>query len=188
MTLGGSPVSSPCPSRDRLLLLPFDVERLRRLAVASAPLMLLAALGIAVSPGLHHFSVRSSALSWAPGGEAIIRVDTLSSVLLPFVAGLCLLTVAVTRARRSTRGGLRRTALPPSSARVLSDRERCGASAPSVASVWRFCPRSRTRRISPAPHRRRLSGVLDTPVWFWRRASRPPRRPEHSRDAGLWLI
>ena len=56
-----------------------DVERLRRLAVASAVSMLLAALVIAVSPDLRALSIRTSALSWVPGGEAIIRIDTLSA-------------------------------------------------------------------------------------------------------------
>src|SRR4029079_8091099 len=88
-----------------------DVERLRRMAVASAAAMLLTALVIAVSPGLRALSIRSSALSWTPGGEAVIRVDTLSAVLLPFAAGLWLLTVAVTPRAALDRGGLRRTAL-----------------------------------------------------------------------------
>jgi NADH-quinone oxidoreductase subunit M len=88
-----------------------DVERLRRLAVASAAAMLLAALVITVSPNLRALSIRTSALSWMPGGEAILRIDTLSSVLLPFAAGLWLLTVAVTPRAMLDRGGLRRTAL-----------------------------------------------------------------------------
>jgi NADH-quinone oxidoreductase subunit M len=88
-----------------------EVERLRRFAVASAAAMLLAALGVAVSPDLQGFSIRTSALSWAPGGEAIVRIDTLSSILLPFAAGLWLLTVAVTPRAALDRGGLRRTAV-----------------------------------------------------------------------------
>ena len=91
--------------------LDLDVERIRRLAVASAIAMVLIALVIAVSPSLHALSIRTSALSWAPGGEAIIRVDTLSAVLLPFAAGLWLLTVAVTPRAALDRRGLRRTAL-----------------------------------------------------------------------------
>ena len=79
-------------------LLRIDVERLRRLAVASAIVMLLAALAIPLSPSLRAFSIRSSALSWIPGGEEIVRIDTLSAALLPFAAGLWLLTVAVTPA------------------------------------------------------------------------------------------
>src|SRR5262245_4568743 len=88
-----------------------DVERLRRLAVASAIAMLLTALGFAASPRLQDFSIRSSALSWIPGGEAIVRIDTLSAILLPFAAGLWLLTVAVTPRAALDRGGLRRTAV-----------------------------------------------------------------------------
>ena len=88
-----------------------EVERLRRLAVASAVSMLTVALAVAISPPLRAFSIRTSALSWAPGGEAIVRIDTLSAVLLPFAAGLWLLTVAVTPRAALDRGGLRRTAL-----------------------------------------------------------------------------
>ena len=91
--------------------LDLDVERIRRLAVASAVAVVMIALVIAVSPSLHALSIRTSALSWAPGGEAIIRVDTLSAVLLPFAAGLWLLTVAVTPRAALDRRGLRRTAL-----------------------------------------------------------------------------
>ena len=116
-----------------------DVERLRRLAVASASTMLLAALGVAVAPGLRAFSLRTSALSWAPGGEAIVRVDTLSAVLLPFAAGLWLLTVAVTPRAALDRGGLRRTAL----ATLVTLASFLTESAVvllllSVASVWTF--------------------------------------------------
>src|ERR1700736_363598 len=73
-----------------------DVDRLRRLAVASAAAMLLAALVVSVSPRLRAFSIRTSALTWAPGGEALMRIDTLSAVLLPFAAGLWLPPSALT--------------------------------------------------------------------------------------------
>jgi NADH-quinone oxidoreductase subunit M len=88
-----------------------DVERLRRLAVVSSAGMLLAALAVAVTPDMRDFSIRTAALTWAPEGEAIIRIDTLSAALLPFAAGLWLLTVAVTPRAALDRGGLRRTAL-----------------------------------------------------------------------------
>jgi NADH-quinone oxidoreductase subunit M len=88
-----------------------DVERLRRLAVVSSAGMVLAALAVAVSPDIRDFSIRTATLTWAPEGEAIIRVDTLSAALLPFAAGLWLLTVAVTPRAALDRGGLRRTAL-----------------------------------------------------------------------------
>ena len=101
--------------------------------------MLLAALVIAVSPPLRDFSIRTSALSWVPGGEAIIRIDTLSAVLLPFAAGLWLLTVAVTPRAALDRGGLRRTAL----ATLITLASFLTESAVvllllSVASVWTF--------------------------------------------------
>jgi NADH-quinone oxidoreductase subunit M len=89
----------------------FDVERLRRLSVASAVVMAAAALVIALSPALRDFAIRATALTWMPGGEDLIRIDTLSSVLLPFAAGLWLLTVAVTPRGSLDRSVLRRTAL-----------------------------------------------------------------------------
>jgi NADH-quinone oxidoreductase subunit M len=88
-----------------------EAERLRRLAVASAAAMLLATLVVAASPQLRSFSIRTNALSWLTQGEAILRVDALSSVLLPFAAGLWLLTVAVTPRAALGRAGLRRTAI-----------------------------------------------------------------------------
>ena len=88
-----------------------DVERLRRLAVASAIAMLLAALVIPLSPALRDFSIRTAVLTSAPDGEDLIRIDTLSGALLPFAAGLWLLTVAVTPRAALDRRGLRRTAL-----------------------------------------------------------------------------
>ena len=89
----------------------FDVERLRRLAVGSSAAMLLATLIMAGVPRLHHWSIQSSAFTWAAEGEAVVRVDTLSAALLPLAAGLWLLTVAVTPRARLDRQGLRRTAL-----------------------------------------------------------------------------
>jgi len=91
--------------------LPMDVERFRRCAVAAAVCMLTAALAVAVSPGLRVLTIHTSALSWIPGGEAVIRINALSSVLLPFAAGLWLLTVAVTPRAALDRSGLRRTAV-----------------------------------------------------------------------------
>ena len=88
-----------------------DVERLRRVAVAAAITMVLAALVIPLSPPLREFAIRTSTLTAIPGGEDLIRIDTLSSVLLPFAAGLWLLTVAVTPRAALDRRGLRRTAL-----------------------------------------------------------------------------
>jgi NADH-quinone oxidoreductase subunit M len=88
-----------------------EVEHLRRLSVASAMAMLVTALVIPLSPALRDFSLHTSAFSWIPGGEDIVRVDTLSAVLLPFAAGLWLLTVAVTPRASLDQRGLRRTAV-----------------------------------------------------------------------------
>ena len=120
-------------------VLRIDIERLRRLAVMSAIAMVLAALVIAVSAPLRNFSIRTSALTSVPGGEDLVRIDTLSSVLLPFAAGLWLLTVAVTPRAALDRGGLRRTAL----ATLLTLASFLTESAVvllllSAASVWTF--------------------------------------------------
>jgi NADH-quinone oxidoreductase subunit M len=116
-----------------------DVERLRRLAVASAAAMLFAALVIAVSPRLHDVAIRTALLSGAPGGEALVRIDTLSAVLLPFAAGLWLLTVAVTPRAALDRRGLRRTALATlvTLASFLTE-SAAALLLLSVASVWTF--------------------------------------------------
>ena len=116
-----------------------DVERLRRLAVASAVAKGLAALVIALSPPLRDFSIRTSALTWIPGGEDLIRIDTLSSVLLPFAAALWLLTVAVTPRAALDRSGLRRTALA-TLLTLTSFLTESGVALLllSVASVWTF--------------------------------------------------
>src|SRR5437867_2352419 len=120
-------------------LLRLDVERLRRLAVAGATAMLLGSVAVAASPHLRAFSIRTSALTWSPGGEAIVRVNALSSVLLPFAAGLWLLTVAVTPRAALDRAGLRRTAL----ATLITFASFLTESAVvllvlSAASVWTF--------------------------------------------------
>lgn len=88
-----------------------DVERLRHVAVASAVAQLAISVVTAVSLHGRTFAIRTSALGLAPGGEALIRLNTLSDVLLPFAAALWLLTIAVTPRRALDRSGLRRTAL-----------------------------------------------------------------------------
>ena len=116
-----------------------DVERLRRLAVTAAIAMVCAALLMPLFPQVRDFSIRTSALTWAPGGEELIRIDTLSRVLLPFAAGLWLLTVAVTPRASLDRRGLRRTAF----ATLLTLASFLTESAVallllSAASVWTF--------------------------------------------------
>jgi NADH-quinone oxidoreductase subunit M len=116
-----------------------SVERLRWLAVAASVAMLLGAFVIALSPSLRDVSIRTSALSWIPGGEEIVRIDTLSSALLPFAAGLWLLTVAVTPHAALDRRGLRRTALATliTLASFLTE-SAVMLLALSAASVWTF--------------------------------------------------
>jgi len=85
-----------------------DLERLRRITVGAAVAMLAATLTVAALP--HTIQIRTSILTWASGPENILRVDGLSSALLPLCAGLWLLTVAVTPRAALDRGGFRRTA------------------------------------------------------------------------------
>ncbi|HKE86380.1 MAG TPA: proton-conducting transporter membrane subunit [Vicinamibacterales bacterium] len=87
------------------------VERLRTFTLIAAAAMLLTSLAVAISPDMRAFAIRTSMLSGTPGGEALVRVDALSSALLPFAAALWLLTAAVTPRASLDRGGLRRTAL-----------------------------------------------------------------------------
>jgi NADH-quinone oxidoreductase subunit M len=91
--------------------LPIDAERLRRIAVVCAAAMLLVSLAVAVVPELQRVSIRTSLLSAVPGGERVVRLDALSSLLLPFAAALWLLTVAVTPRAALDRAGLQRTAV-----------------------------------------------------------------------------
>ena len=137
-------------------LFPVDVERMRRFAVMSAAAMLLATLVIAGTPHLHRISWTTSALSWA-GSEAIIRVDTLSAVFLPFAAGLWLLTVAVTPRASLDRGGVLRTAL----ATLITLASFLTESAVvllvlSVASVWTFMA---ALKDSAHRYQRRIAGI-----------------------------
>jgi len=116
-----------------------DVERLRRLASASAAAMLLLSLVMAVSPRVGELSIRSSVLTAAPEGEAILRIDTLSAALLPLAAGLWLLTVAVTPRAALDRRGLRRTALATLITLASFLTESAGLLfLLSAASVWTF--------------------------------------------------
>jgi len=114
-----------------------DVERLRWLSVASAAIMV--AVAFAMASRLRGLSIRTAALSGIPGGEAIVRIDTLSAALLPFAAGLWLLTVAVTPRASLDRRGLRRTALATliTVASFLTE-SAVILLALSVASVWTF--------------------------------------------------
>jgi NADH-quinone oxidoreductase subunit M len=168
-----------------------DVERLRRLAVAASVAMLLVALAVAVSPPLRAFSVRTSALSWIPGGEAVVRINTLSLVLLPFAAGLWLLTVAVTPRAALDRGGLRRTAL----ATLLTLASFLTESAVvllllSAASVWTFVsalsdPAHRTQRRVAAAYLGVSVLLLGLGVAL---LIAPGVRNTRIETAGLWLI
>jgi NADH-quinone oxidoreductase subunit M len=116
-----------------------EVERLRRVAVVSSVGMLMVALAIPLIPGVRDFSIRSFALSGRPGGEELLRFDTLSAALLPFAAGLWLLTVAVTPRATLDREGLRRTALATllTAASFLTE-SAVALLALSAVSLWTF--------------------------------------------------
>ena len=168
-----------------------DVERLRTLAVGSAILMLMASLVVALSPSLRTFSMQSTALTWVPGGEAIVRIGTLSAVLLPFAAALWLLTVAVTPRAALDRGGLRRTALATlvTLASFLTE-SAVGLLVLSVASVAVFLsalagPAHRYQRRVAAAYLGSSTVILGVGValLIWAGA-----RGTIAETAGLWLI
>jgi NADH-quinone oxidoreductase subunit M len=168
-----------------------ELERLRRLAVASSVAMLLASIAAAMSPVVRTFAVRSTALTWAPGGEAILRVDTLSAVLLPFAAGLWLLTVAVTPRAALDAAGLRRTAL----ATLIAFASFLTESAVvllllSVASLWTFLS-----ALSDPAHlyqRRIVAAYLGASTLLFGVGVAllvgPGTRNAAIETAGLWLI
>jgi NADH-quinone oxidoreductase subunit M len=168
-----------------------DVERLRRLAVAAAIAMVLAALLMPLFPPLRDFSIRASAFTWVPGGEALIRIDTLSLVLLPFAAGLWLLTVAVTPRASLDRRGLRRTAF----ATLLTLASFLTESAIallllSAASVWTFLaaladPAHRSQRRVVAVYLGASTLLLAVGVALLVSPSVQNTRIE---TAGMWLI
>ena len=141
----------------------FDVERLRRFAVGSAIFMLLAALVVTVSPSGRELSIRSSALTWVSGGEAIIRIDTLSAVLLPFAAGLWL------SRSRSRRVG--RSIAADCAGRRSPRLSRSPLFSPRVRSCW-FCCRWRRCGLFCQLFRSRRIGVSDASqpcIWGFRR-------------------
>jgi len=96
------------PAVIALTLTHVDLEHVRRITVGAAVAMLAATLTVAALP--HTIHVQTSMLTWASGTESIVRIDGLSSALLPLAAGLWLLTVAVTPRAALDRGGFRRTA------------------------------------------------------------------------------
>ena len=168
-----------------------DVDRLRRVAVVAAIGMVLAALVVALSPRLHTFSITASTLSWVPGGEDIVRVDALSSVLLPFAAGLWLLTVAVTPRAALDRRGLRRTSV----AALLTVASFLTESAVvlfllSVASLWVFL----SALAGPAQLRqRRIVAVYlgGSTIFFGLGVAlliAPGTRNTPAETVGMWLI
>jgi len=168
-----------------------DVERLRRLAIVAAGMMLVGSLVVAASPSLRAIAIRTSALTWAPGGEALVRVDTLSSVLLPFAAGLWLLTVAVTPRAALDRGGVRRTAL----ATLITFASFLTESAVvllllSAASVWIFLsaiadPAHRHQRHVVARYMGTSTLLLGVGIAL---TIAPGAQHTNIEAAGLWLI
>jgi NADH-quinone oxidoreductase subunit M len=130
-------------------------------------------------------------LTAAPGGEEILRIDTLSAALLPLAAGLWLLTVAVTPRAALDRRGLRRTALATllTLASFLTE----GAVVLlllSVASVWTFL----SALADPAHLRqRRLVAVyLGTSTLLFAIGVAvlisPASRHTSLESTGMWLI
>lgn len=84
-----------------------ELERLRRLAVVCASLLVVLACLPMVRPEL-----AEAQIPWPRAwGPSLLRTDALSDLLLPMAAGLWLLTVAVTPRMFLDREGLRRNAI-----------------------------------------------------------------------------
>jgi NADH-quinone oxidoreductase subunit M len=91
--------------------LPLRVERLRGLTVASAVSMVAVTCLVFFTPQLRELELRTP-LDWGLlGNHLYLRVDELSSVLIPFTAVLWALTVSVTPRSALDRAGLARTAV-----------------------------------------------------------------------------
>lgn len=94
-------------------LFPVEAERFRRLALGAASLLFVVGIGAiwAASP----FSEGGASDPWDPAhlilGKPILRIDELSSILVPFAALLWVLAVGVTPRMALARDGIRRTAL-----------------------------------------------------------------------------
>jgi NADH-quinone oxidoreductase subunit M len=167
------------------------VDRLRSFALTAAAVMLLGSLAVAVDPGMRVILISSSVLSSIGGSESLVRVDALSSALLPFAAGLWLLTAAVTPRASLDRGGVRRTAL----ATMLTLLSFLTESAIAlmvlwVASVWTFLS-----AIADPVHRRQrrvvaaymgistLLFAIGVALIVW-----PAARGTPAEVAGMWLV
>jgi len=167
-----------------------QVERLRRSAVASSTLMLFTAVGLVLSRSLAGFSIQTAALN-GTAPEPIVRMDALSSALIPFAAGLWLLTVAVTPRASLDRAGLRRTAMATlvtllafltESAVVLL--------VLSAASVWIFLsalsdPAHRHQRRAAAAYLGSSTAILAAGVILlvW-----PGAQGTRAETVAVWLI
>lgn len=106
LVLTGCPLAVVLASYTRL-----SAERVRTAAVWSAAVLLLWTLAALVVPAWTAFEWHWPGAPHRLLGTSALRMDVLSSVLLPFTAGLWFLTVAVTPRARLDGTGLRRTAL-----------------------------------------------------------------------------
>jgi NADH-quinone oxidoreductase subunit M len=175
-----------------LSFLRLEVERLRLVTVAAAGVMLCGTVAMAVSPSLGAFSISTTALfGSAPGGEALVRLNAFSEVLLPFAASLWLLTVAVTPRAALDRAGIRRTALATliTAASFLTE----NAIALLVlwaASVWTFL--SALRDPAQQYQRRVVAVYLGFSTLFFAGGIAlliaPGLRNTAAETAGMWLI
>lgn len=104
--LGTAPLVVVVASLTRL-----SVERLRTTATAGAAAACLVSTAQWVVPGCAAFEWRWRGEPHPLFGATLLRMDVLSSVLVPFAVGLWFLGVAVTPRARLARAGIRRTAL-----------------------------------------------------------------------------
>jgi len=112
--------------------LPLHVEKLRRLTVASAVAMVAVTSLVFVRPPLQGMELRTPSDWGLLGDHLYLRVDELSSALLPFAALLWALTVSVTPRSALDRAGLARTSV----ATLLTTACFLTVSSPVLVLVW----------------------------------------------------
>lgn len=89
-----------------------ELERLRRFTIACATVLLAVAAAPLGMPTLADAVVPWPDILCSPlWGPSVVRTDALADVLIPMVAALWLVTIAVTPRSRLDRGGIRRTAI-----------------------------------------------------------------------------
>jgi NADH-quinone oxidoreductase subunit M len=167
-----------------LARLGLPLERVRAVAVVCAGLALAAAAAIFAVPALAGLRI-----AWPAAhpllGDSVLRVNALSTPLIPLPAALWLMTVAVTPRARLDRGGLQRTALATLTATLAFLTE----SPALLVVLWSLSNLLFIRALAGPTHRRarRVAGLY---VWASAAllAAGVLTGAWISEPLGLWLI